>query len=87
MPVRLQPTFRIPIPLKFEPSFAMSDTVTFTPTCNTVAFVLIAIDGVQGFYECQCGAGSIASFDMRNGVIPDEIIDEMQVHVELNHVK
>ena len=38
------------------------------------------------FYECECGHGSIPSIEFEHYTIPEEVLDAMRVHVELDHV-
>jgi hypothetical protein len=49
-----------------------------------VRFTLQLMENIL-FYECQCGAGGISSMNAEQKEIPQEIINQMKIHVLLRH--
>jgi hypothetical protein len=45
-------------------------------------------NGIYVFYQCECERGGTGSFNIElSDQLPQEIIEEMRMHVNLNHLK
>lgn len=74
--------YAIPTPLG---TWYQIDTIpTAALEIKRITFTLREI-GDHYFYECECSHGGTSSFHAAE--IPDDILDEMKIHVEMRHVK
>jgi len=89
MAIVVQPQIVFPAPFtgpsKYRPEEDYQ-SVGLMQTLRAIKFELCLASDGRIFYECrECGRAGIPSFHRMERSVPDDVLEQMRIHVEMNH--